>query len=131
MSDIGLNLDGVIAFLVATVLAALLALSIVVVSCITVIRARRHHQSITDQGLFSQLVGMCASFLACLLILITLLLSERLPAPRAINIWFDHWLWAWLLLVLALWPAAASMWKRSRKAVATNLIPGETPRHNH
>ena len=42
MSDIGLNLDGLITFLAATVLAALLALSIVVVSCITVIRARRH-----------------------------------------------------------------------------------------
>jgi len=121
MSDIGLNLDGVITFLAATALAALLALSIVVVSCITVIRARRHRQSITGQGLFSQVVGMCASFVACLLILITLLLSEQLPAPRAINIWFDHWLWAWLLMVLALWPAAAYLWKRSRRKNAVKL----------
>ena len=115
MSDIGLNLDGVIAFLAATVLAALLALGIVVVLCIAVIRARRHHQSITHQGLFAQVVGMCASFLACLLILITLLLSEQQPPPRAISIWFDHWLWAWLLMVLALWPATAYVWKRSRR----------------
>jgi amino acid transporter len=115
MSDIGLNLDGVIAFLAAAVLAALLALSIVIVSCIAVISARRHHRSITRQGLFSQVVGMCASFLACLFILITILLSERLPPPRAINIWLDHWFWAWLLIVLALWPAAAYMWKRARR----------------
>jgi len=53
---------------------------------------------------------MCASFFACLLIIITPLLAEQLPAPRAINIWFDHWLWAWLLMVLALWLAAAFMW---------------------
>ena len=120
MSDIGLNLDGVITFLAATALAALLALSIVV-SCITVIRARRHRQSITGQGLFSQVVGMCASFFACLLILITLLLSEQLPAPRAINIWLDHWLWAWLLIVLALWPASAYLWKRSRRKNGARL----------
>ena len=115
MSDIGLNLDGVIAFLAAAALAALLALSMLIVFLIALIRARRLHLSITGQGLFSQLVGMAASFLACLLILITLLLSEQLPAPRAINIWLDHWLWAWLLIVLALWPAAAYMWKRSRR----------------
>ena len=121
MSDIGLNLDGVITFLAATALAALLALSIVVVSGITVIRARRHRQSITGQGLFTQLVGMCASFLGCLLILITLLLSEQLPTPRPINIWLDHWLWAWLVTVLALWPAAAYMWKRSRRKNAVRL----------
>jgi len=118
MSDIGLNLDGVIAFLAATVLAALLALSIVVVSCIAMIRARRHHQSITQQGLFSQVVGMCTSFFACLLILITFLLSEQQPPPRAISIWFDRWLWAWLLMVLALWPAAVYLWKRSRRTNA-------------
>jgi len=121
MSDIGLNLDGVIAFLAAIALAALLALSSMIVFLMAVIRARRHHQSITGQGLFTQLVGICASFLACLLILITLLLSERLPAPRAINIWFDHWLWAWLLMVLALWPAAACMWKRLRRKNAVRL----------
>lgn len=121
MSDIGLNLDGVIAFLAAAALAALLALSILIVFLIAVIRARRHHQSITGQGLFSQLVGLCASFLACLLIIITLLLSEQLPAPRAINIWLDHWLWAWLLMVLALWPAAAYLWKRARRKNAVRL----------
>jgi hypothetical protein len=115
MSDIGLNLDGVLAFLAATVLAALLGLSILIVFLIAVIRARRHHQSITGQGLFSQLVGMAASFLACLLILITLLVSEQLSTPRTINIWLDHWLWAWLLMVLALWPAAVYTWKRSRR----------------
>jgi hypothetical protein len=115
MSDIGINLDGVIAFLAAAALAALLALGMLIVFLIALIRARRLHRSITGQGLFSQLVGMCASFLACLLILITLLLSEQLPTPRTINIWLDHWLWAWLLIVLLLWPAAAYMWKRARR----------------
>lgn len=115
MSDIGLNLDGVIAFLAAAALAALLALSMLIVFLIALIRARRLHLTITGQGLFSQLVGMCASFVACLVILITLVLSEQLPPPRAINIWLDHWLWAWLLMVLALWPATAYMWKRARR----------------
>lgn len=125
MSDIGLNLDGVIAFLAATALAALLALSILIVFLIALIRARRRHQSITGQGLFTQLVGMCASFLGCLLILIILLLSERLTTPRAINIWLDYWLWAWLLTVLALWPAAAYMWKRSRRRIPVGLTGGK------
>ncbi|HBB94155.1 MAG TPA: hypothetical protein DC054_02080 [Blastocatellia bacterium] len=124
MSDIGLNLDGVIAFLAATALAALLAIGMLIVFLIAAIRARRHHQSITGQGLFTQLVGMGASFLACLLILITLFLSEQLPTPRAINIWLDHWLWVWLLVVLALWPAAAYMWNRrpSHKGVANQEV---------
>ena len=125
MSDIGLNLDGVIAFLAATALAALLALSMLIVFLVAVIRARRHHHSITGQGLFTQLVGMSASFLGCLLILITLLLSEWLSAPRAISIWLDHWLWAWLLMVLALWPAAAYMWKRSRRRMSGRLTGGK------
>jgi amino acid transporter len=115
MSDIGLNLDGVIAFIAAIVLAALFAISILVVSFITVISARRRHQSITHQGLFPQVIGMSASLFVCLLIIITLLLAERLPPPRPINIWFDHWLWAWLLTVLALWPVVTYMWKRLRR----------------
>jgi len=115
MSDVGLNLDGVIAFIVAMVLAGLLALSLMVVGLITVINARRRQQSISDHGLFPQIIGMCASLVVCLLIMITLALAERLPPPRAINIWFDHWLWAWAIAVLVLWPAAAYMWKRFRQ----------------
>jgi len=125
MSDIGFNFDGVIAFIVAIVLAALLAFSIVVVSLITVISARRHHQSISDHGLFPQIIGMCASLVVCSLIIITLLLTDRLPPPRAIDIWFDHWLWAWSIAVLVLWPAAAYMWKRFRQKRPPRLV-GET-----
>jgi hypothetical protein len=125
MSDVGLNLDGVIAFIAAIVLAALFALSIMIVSFVTVISARRHHQSITAQRLFPQVIGMCASLFVCLLIVITLLLTDRLPAPRAIDIWFDRWLWAWSMTVLALWPAAAYMWKRFRRKNPRRLI-GET-----
>jgi hypothetical protein len=114
MSDVGLNLDGVIAFIVAIGLAGLLALSMMIVGLITVINARRHHQSVSDHGLFPQIVGICASLVVCLLIMITLLSAERLPPPRAINIWFDHWLWAWAIAVLVFWPAAAYIWKRFR-----------------
>jgi len=112
MSDIGLNLDGVIAFIAAIVLAALFALGIMVVSFVSVLRARRHYQSISAQRLFPQAIGMCASLFVCLLIIITLLLTDELPPPRAIDIWFDRWLWAWSITVLALWPATAYIWKR-------------------
>lgn len=125
MSDIGLNLDGVLAFIAAIVLAALLALSMMVVSLITVISARRHHQSIRDHSLFPQIIGMGASLVVCLLIMLTLLLTDRLPPPRAIAIWFDHWLWAWAIAALVLWPAAAYMWKRLRHKRAPGLV-GET-----
>ena len=115
MSDIGLNLDGVIAFIAAIVLAALFVLGIIVVSFVTVITARRHHQSISAQRLFPQLIGMGAGLFVCLLIIITLSLTERLPPPRAIGIWFDRWLVAWSITVLALWPVTAYMWKRFRR----------------
>jgi hypothetical protein len=114
MSDIGLNLDGVIAFIVAMILAGLLAFSMTVVSLITVISARRHHQAISDHGLFPQIVGMSASLVVCLLIVIALLLTDRQLPPRSINVWFDHWLWAWAIAVLGLWPAAAYLCKRFR-----------------
>ena len=112
MSDIGLNLDGVIAFIAAIVLAVLFALGIMVVSFVSVLSARRHYQSISAQRLFPQAIGMCASLFVCLLIIITLLLTDELPPPRAIDIWFDRWLWAWSITVLALWPVTAYIWKR-------------------
>jgi hypothetical protein len=127
MSDIGINLDGVIAFLVAALFAILLAFAILILSIVSVIRARRKRQLFVQQRVFPHIIGMLLSLLSCLFVIALLLSNESKPPPRAAHIWLDHWLWVWSILVLALWPIGALAWKRWRGpsgiATATSPVP--------
>ena len=111
MSDINLNFQGVLALLAAVALGLLLLLGIVSALVYSLIRARRRHEPISRQLLFPQAIGMLVGFGGCAIVVIAFLLAQSSPPPRAIHIWLDHWLWLWILGVLASWQASALAWK--------------------
>ena len=114
MSDININLDGVIAFLAASGLGLLLISGILIALLASLIRARNKHEPFSRQVLFPHVIGMLVSLFCCVMVVALLLFSERMPPPRALNIWLDDWLWAWLIIVVALWPVSAFAWKKWR-----------------
>jgi drug/metabolite transporter (DMT)-like permease len=124
VSDINLNLDGVMAFIAAAALGILLVLGILIGSLDTFIRARRRHEPFNQQRLFPQAIGMLVSLFCCLIVVLLLLFTQRMPPPRALDIWFDNWLWLWLAAVLALWPVSAFAWKKWRGRLPVSH-PGE------
>jgi lysylphosphatidylglycerol synthetase-like protein (DUF2156 family) len=114
MSDINLNLDGVIAFLAAFGLGLLLLLAILVASIYATVKARRKHEPFRRQGLAPHIVGMLVSVLACAAVVLLLLFGETKLLPRTLAIWFDRWLVVWIAAVLALWPLSVVSWKQLR-----------------
>ncbi len=114
MSDISLNLDGVIAFLAACALCLLLLLAILGASIYATVKARRKHETFRQQPVAPHIVGMLVSALACAAVVILLLFGETKLPPRTLAIWFDHWLVVWIPAVLALWPLSVVSWKQLR-----------------
>lgn len=123
MSDIGINLDGVITFLVAAALGLLLLLGILITASVTLIRARQNQQPLAKQRSFAQIVGMFVSFCCCAALVLLLLYADRMPPPRTIGIWLDRWLWVWLIIVIALWPISSLCWKKWSSPVPQGRRP--------
>lgn len=117
MSDISLNLDGLIAFLVAAGLGLLLLLGIFTGSVYAALKSRQKHERFSSQRFFPHLIGMVLSLLCCLAIEFLLLLSDSTLPPRTVSIWLDRWVILWLAAVLALWPMSVFVWKRRRPRV--------------
>jgi len=115
MSDINLNLDGVLAFLVAAGLGLVLVLAIVLGSIVAAMKAHQRGERFTQQRFFPHLIGMAVSLLSCLLIELVLLVTDSNLPPRRIPIWFDNWVIVWLTAILLLWPLSAQMCRRWRK----------------
>jgi hypothetical protein len=114
MSDININLDGLIAFIAASALGLLLLLGIVIALLAALIRARRRHEPFGRQRLFPHFIGLLVSLFGCLMVVVLLFFNERMLPTHALNIWLDHWLWLWLVTVIALWPVSAFAWKKWR-----------------
>jgi hypothetical protein len=114
MSDISLNLDGLMAFLAAAGVGLLLLLAIFMTSLFAMLTARRKHETFGGQRLAHQSMGMLVSVLGCGVVVILLVLSEQTLPPRALSIWLDHWIVLWLPAILALWPVSLFGWKRLR-----------------
>lgn len=112
--NINMNLDGVVAFIAAFALALLLVLGILIALFDSLIRSRRKHESFSRQRLFPQVIGMVVSLFFCVMVVALLLSNHRLPAPHTLAVWFDQWLWVWLVTVLALWPVSVLAWKKWR-----------------
>lgn len=112
MSDINLNLDGLIAFLVAAGLGLLLVLAIFLGSIIAAVRAKQRGQRFSQQRFFPHLIGMIVSLLCCLGIELVLLLTDSNLPPRRIPIWLDNWIIVWLSAVLLMWPLSAMVFRR-------------------
>jgi hypothetical protein len=113
VSDIGLNLDGVITFLVAGVLCLLLLIALAACSLVARVANRRH-------AAVPHLVGILSSLAGSVVILVTVVMAtvhseERLEPNRA-GVWFDGWLFLWAPAVLALWPIGALLYRRRQHA---------------
>jgi UDP-N-acetylmuramyl pentapeptide phosphotransferase/UDP-N-acetylglucosamine-1-phosphate transferase len=122
MSDINLNLDGLITFLVATALALVLLLALSIVSLRSLIRARRKGERFTRQSSFPYVVGMLVSLAACAAVLLFLRFTDGGAYPRTLNAWLDHWSPLWGALIIALAPACAYLIK-SRRRFADAVAP--------
>lgn len=116
MSDINLNLDGLVAFLVAAGLGLLLVLAIVLGSIIAAVKAHQRGERFSQQRFFPHLVGMVVSLISCLAIELVLLVTDSTLPPRRIPIWLDNWIIVWLTAVLLLWPLSARMFRKWRRA---------------
>ena len=116
MSDININLDGVLAFLVAAGLGLLLVLAIVLGSLAAAVKANQRGEQFTQQKFFPHLIGMVVSLLSCLTIELVLLVTDSNLPPRRIPVWLDNWVIIWLTGVLLLWPLSARMTRRWRRA---------------
>lgn len=114
MSDISLNLDGLIAFLAAVALGLVLLLAILVASIYAFVKARQKHEPFGQQRLAPQIIGMLVSLLGCGAVVVLLLLWDTKLPPRTLALWFDHWLVVWMPAVLALWPLSVVGWKKLR-----------------
>jgi chromate transport protein ChrA len=91
MSDIDINLDGLITLIAATCLSLLLLVGIIV--CALLRRAQSAHMK-----------GMLLSLSCSILIILLTFISDRTERPHTLNRWLDAWVWLWVPLVLSVWP---------------------------
>lgn len=121
MSDINLNLDGLIAFLAAAGLGLLLIFAMLLGAIIAAVRAHQRKQRFTQQLFFPHLMGMTVSLLCCLGIELVLLLTDSTLPPRKIPIWLDRWVLLWLLVIVILWPVTVWLMRKTRARAALQL----------
>jgi hypothetical protein len=116
MSDINLNLDGLLAFLVAAGLGLLLLVAIFLGSIIAAVKAHQRGEQFSQQRFFPHLIGMVVSLVSCLAIELVLLLTDSSVPPRRISMWLDNWVIVWLTAVLLLWPLSSEICRRLRNS---------------
>lgn len=116
MSDINLNLDGIVALLVAAALAMALLLGVVICTFYARARALQRSESFSRQAVFPHMIGMLLSVAGCLAIVLLIFLRDGHVYPHDMEQWLDHWLWLWAIAVLLLWPLSVLTMKRWRKA---------------
>jgi hypothetical protein len=114
MSDIGIDLDGVIAFLVASSMGILLLLGIGVCALTARAKARRASDRISHQPIFPHMIGMGAGIIGCCLVIL-LIFADESTRPHILRNWLDDWFWLWGAAVLALWPLSVFLWRKSRR----------------
>lgn len=91
MSDININLDGLIAFLAAASLSLTLLIGIII--CALYRRAKYAHMK-----------GILLSLSCSIAILLLIFITDRTERPHTLNRWLDAWVWLWVPLVLSMWP---------------------------
>jgi len=112
MSDININLDGLIAGMVAAALGIFLIIGILAGSIFAAVRAHQKHEKFRQQRFFPHLFGMLASLGCCLAVVLLLYVSDTGLPPRKIPIWLDTWALLWAGAALALWPFIVFSWRR-------------------
>lgn len=103
MSDIEINLNGLIAFIAATCLSLLLLIGIII--CALLRRAKPAHMK-------GMLLGLSCSILIILLTFV----SDRTRRLRSLNGWLDSWVWLWVPLVLSVWPLCVCFSRKRQRS---------------
>ena len=111
MSDIGLNLDGVAAMVVAGALCLLLLIALAVCSLFVWAGHRR--------TAFPHLVGILCSLAGAAVVLVTALVtalrSEDRLEPNRVGMLLDRGIPLWAPVVLALWPIGRLLYRRRQQ----------------
>lgn len=106
MCAVNIYLDGLIAFLVAAVLAHFLLVGLAVFSLRCLLSVRREGQPFSCQPLYPHLIGTSVSLSCCVLVM--LFVWMNVWRPRTLNVWLDDLAPLWASAVIALWPISSS-----------------------
>jgi hypothetical protein len=112
MSDITINLDGLIAFVAAVALSALFIIGITAVVVWGLFRVRGGGNRFSRQPTFPHLIGMAASLTGYAAMMTFLWINDGPSRYRALCIWLDNWVVLWAGGILALWPAGSYVVKK-------------------
>jgi UDP-N-acetylmuramyl pentapeptide phosphotransferase/UDP-N-acetylglucosamine-1-phosphate transferase len=129
MSDIQINLDGLIAFLVAAALALILLLVLAVVSLRGALRARREGERFSRQMAFPRVLGMLVSLSCCAIVLLLVWLNDG-GVTHTFNAWLDRLSPLWGALIIAVAPVSSRLIKGRLRFAAADA-PVDTPVLNH
>ncbi len=111
MSDITINLDGIIAFLASLALSSIFLVSLIATCAWGLFRGRRGG-GFFRLPLFPHVIGMVACLVGYGAMLAFLLMNDGPSRDRALCAWLDNWVVLWAGIILALWPAVYFIIKR-------------------
>jgi UDP-N-acetylmuramyl pentapeptide phosphotransferase/UDP-N-acetylglucosamine-1-phosphate transferase len=112
MSDININLDGVIAFIAATVLSLLFLLGLLTFFIYGRARARPKSGRFIHQTALPHTFGLSLCLAGSIIIILLVVLTDRAARPHTLNIWLDKLVWLWAPVIFLLWPLGVYIRKR-------------------
>ena len=112
MSDININLDGVIAFIAAAFLSLLFLLGLLGFFIYGWARARRKSGRSIHETVLPHSFGLFLCLASSLIIILLVVLTDRTARPHTLNIWLDKLVWLWVPVIFLLWPLGVYMRKR-------------------
>ena len=113
MSDISLNMDGVVSFLVAGALAFILFLAILILGLMAWAKGNEAQTGgFPRRVVVRHIVGLSLSLVGFLAVMGIVLSTDGPTRSRAAAVWLDRWLLLWLAAIIALWPATVLWMKR-------------------
>ncbi|MFL6228649.1 MAG: hypothetical protein ACJ741_07700 [Pyrinomonadaceae bacterium] len=121
MSDIQINLEGLIAFLAAAALALVLLLVLLIVSARGLLGARRRGERFSRQSAFPRALGLLLSLACCAVVMLLVWLNDG-GISHAFNAGLDRWSPLWVAVIIAVAPLSARLFRR-RLLVAAPLAP--------
>lgn len=117
MSDISLNLDGLLAFLVAAALGCALLLASVICLLYAWLRSRRTTVAIISQPVSTHIAGMLLSVAGFAAVALVIFVRDGQGFPHDVEQWLDRWVLVWAVAILLAWPLSAYAVRRGRRNI--------------
>ena len=105
MSDIAINLDGIIALIAAVALSVTFLVALAIVCVWNALRVRRYGGPFWRRRAFPHMVGMAACLAGYGAMLTFLWINDGPSRNHALCLWLDNWVVLWAGIISALWPA--------------------------